>query len=102
MILRERLSAKAIAYLRASPFVIASSASTLDRLQKKNPEQSILGACSSLCLRLFCPGDLGVLGDGGKSPEGPTPPILPNPARAKCDDRHKFGALGICYKTVTP
>jgi hypothetical protein len=35
----------------------------------------------------------GCRGTGAKSPEGPTPPILPNPARAICDDRHKFGAL---------
>jgi hypothetical protein len=30
---------------------------------KKDPEGSILGAYSSLCLRLFCPGDFGVSGD---------------------------------------
>jgi hypothetical protein len=44
--------------------------------QKETPisprGEDFLGAYSSLCLRLFCPGDLrGCWGDGGKSPEGP-------------------------------
>jgi hypothetical protein len=40
---------------------------------KRSPEQSrgFSGAYSSLCLKLFCPGNLGASGDGGKSPEGP-------------------------------
>ncbi len=44
--------------------------------QKETPisprGEYFLGAYSSLCLRLFCPGDFrGCWGDGGKSPEGP-------------------------------
>jgi hypothetical protein len=59
---------------------------------KKNPEQSILGAYSSLCLRLFCPGNLGASGDGGKSPDGPAcTGTLPDPARAICDSHHDLG-----------
>ena len=45
---------------------LVSPGSTLDR-QKKNPEQSILGAYSSLCLTLFCPGDFGGVGGTGVS-----------------------------------
>jgi hypothetical protein len=37
------------------------------RRDKKEPRASILGAYSSLCLRLFCPGDFGGVGGTGVS-----------------------------------
>ena len=59
-------------------------------LQKKEPRAFILGAYSSLSLRLFCPGRLrGCWGDGGKSPEGPTcASHFANPATAIRDGQH--------------
>jgi hypothetical protein len=42
------------------PRFLRSSGSTLDRHKKRNPEQSIPGAYSSLCLWLFCPSETGV------------------------------------------
>jgi hypothetical protein len=46
------------------PRFLRSSGSTLDRHKKRNPEQSILGAYSSLCLWLFCPATSGCRGTG--------------------------------------
>ena len=60
---------------------LRSSGSTLDR-HKKGTLMSILGAYSSLCLRLFCAGDFGGAGDGANPLEGPTPtPTLPDPGK---------------------
>ena len=64
---------------------------------KRNPVQSggkVLGAFSSLCLRLFYPGDRGV-GGRGSHPDGPTFKInLARPARAIRDGHHNLGLCG--------
>ena len=52
-----------------SPRFLRSSG-TLDRHKKETPSGPF--SYSSLGLTLFCPGDFGGVGDGGKSPDGPT------------------------------
>jgi hypothetical protein len=49
----------------AAAWAVSKSRLNVGPPQKKNPEQSILGVYSSLCLTLFCPGDFGGVGDGG-------------------------------------
>ena len=69
--------------------------------QKRNPDQSkgedFLGAYSSLCLRLFCPGDFrGCWGDGGKSPEGPDcDEHLARPGKSHRDSHHNWSISTI-------
>jgi hypothetical protein len=101
MILRERLSAKAIAYLSTSPFVIgevehkenecasryilcaapqeAQAGTEREEVQaqrwtatKKNPESGPFSGLTARSVRgSSVPATSGVSGDGGKSPEGP-------------------------------
>jgi hypothetical protein len=58
------------------------------RRDKKEPRASILGAYSSLCLRLFCPGDFGGVGGTGVSRRQGllAVGVLPDPARSSVTD----------------
>jgi hypothetical protein len=62
------------------------------RRDKKEPRASILGAYSSLCLRLFCPGDFGGVGGTGVSRRQGllAVGVLPDPARVIHDRHHNL------------
>jgi hypothetical protein len=77
------------AHVRAEPAIITRSGFMVDLVAIVS--HPIVG-----------PGGLGrCRGRGGLGRPDLTPTTLPNPARAMCDGRHKIGASGICYKTVT-